>query len=213
MPRLVAPEILDTLPPEDAAARHSRRDLRRINGWMRNPAWFRAQLARRLRPGERVVELGAGDGGLRRVAPPGVAWDAVDLAPPPAGWPAEARWHRGDLRQFAHWADYPVVVGNLIFHHLDAAELAALGTALRRHARLLLASEPSRSWRSRAGFALLCPLLGAHAVTRHDGRVSIAAGFRGEELAQALGLTAAGWRCHSSSSPLGAHRLIAERPA
>ena len=31
MPRTIQPELLDTLPPEDPAALHSRRDLRVIN--------------------------------------------------------------------------------------------------------------------------------------------------------------------------------------
>jgi hypothetical protein len=36
--RLVQPEILDTLPPDDPRALRSRRDLRRVNAWMGNDA-------------------------------------------------------------------------------------------------------------------------------------------------------------------------------
>ena len=34
MKRLVQPELLDSLPPDDPRARGSRRDLRRVNWWM-----------------------------------------------------------------------------------------------------------------------------------------------------------------------------------
>ncbi|HEX7619339.1 MAG TPA: hypothetical protein VF480_11555 [Verrucomicrobiae bacterium] len=38
MKRMVQRELLDTLPFDDARAVRSRRDLRRVNGWMRNHA-------------------------------------------------------------------------------------------------------------------------------------------------------------------------------
>ena len=38
MNRIVQPELLDELPPDDPRAMRSRRDLRRINAWMRNHA-------------------------------------------------------------------------------------------------------------------------------------------------------------------------------
>ena len=44
MNRHVQPELLDQLPPDDPRARWSRRDLRRINAWMRNPAIMAAAL-------------------------------------------------------------------------------------------------------------------------------------------------------------------------
>ena len=37
MNRIVEPELLDTLSPADPRAIRSRRDLRRVNAWMRNP--------------------------------------------------------------------------------------------------------------------------------------------------------------------------------
>ena len=36
MKRIVQPELLDALPPDDPRAVRSRRDLRRVNAWMRN---------------------------------------------------------------------------------------------------------------------------------------------------------------------------------
>jgi hypothetical protein len=71
MKRIVEPELLDELPPGDPRAAGSRRDLRRINTWMRNHAiMVRAlQTAVNGRTPGQIVELGAGDGDfLLRVA-------------------------------------------------------------------------------------------------------------------------------------------------
>ena len=71
MNRHVQPELLDQLPPDDPRARWSRRDLRRINAWMRNPAIMAAALQSAVngRAPEQITDLGAGDGHfLMRVA-------------------------------------------------------------------------------------------------------------------------------------------------
>ena len=70
MKRLVQPELLDTLPPDDPLAIGSRRDLHRINWWMRNHAIMAGALQRHLpRAPKQITELGAGDGKfLLRVA-------------------------------------------------------------------------------------------------------------------------------------------------
>jgi hypothetical protein len=69
--RIVQPEILDTLPPDDPRAVRSRRDLRHVNGWMRNHAIMADAVQNawnRHAPGH-IIELGAGDGHfLLRVA-------------------------------------------------------------------------------------------------------------------------------------------------
>ena len=192
MRRHLQPEILDSLPPTDPRAQASRRDLRRLNRLMGNDRWWRRQLAACVRPGARLVEIGAGDGSLHtRVGGP--PWDAIDLAPAPVGWPAGARWHRADLTAFPRWAEYDICIGNLIFHHFSDEALGQLGSALTLHTRVILACEP---WQHRGYqflFRSLAPLLGAHAVTRHDGFVSIAAGFRAQELPALLGLRRDRW--------------------
>jgi len=71
MKRIVEPELLDTLPSDDPRAAGSRRDLRRINAWMRNHAIMAnaLQTAGNGRTPRQIIELGAGDGSfLLRVA-------------------------------------------------------------------------------------------------------------------------------------------------
>ena len=64
MKRIVQPELLDTLPPDDPRAVRSRRDLCRVNGWMRNHAILARALKKNWNSSaaSRIVELGAGDG-------------------------------------------------------------------------------------------------------------------------------------------------------
>ncbi len=212
MERALTAELLDSLPAAAPEARRSRRDLRRINAIMGNERWFRRVTKHWVRDGEAMLEIGAGDGTLGSALNRGPLHAGLDLAPRPAHWPAAAAWHRTDARAFTGWGDYPVICGNLIFHHFSSAELTALGQCFNRHARVVLASEPARAAVWQWGFGLLCPLLRASPVTRHDGRVSIAAGFRGDELPRWLGLTAAaGWKSLVRCSPTGAYRLVAIR--
>jgi predicted amidohydrolase len=183
----------------------------RINRILGSEPWFRRELRRRVRPGERILELGAGTGEMGiRLAAAGVAIDGLDLWPRPAAWPGPAHWHQADVRTFAGYEGYPVVIANLLLHQFSAEDLAAVGRRIGG-ARLIIASEPARRRRSQALFAALAPVLGANHVTRHDGRVSIAAGFVGEELPAALGLAPDRWAWSCRTSWLGAYRMIAVR--
>ncbi|MSU24093.1 MAG: hypothetical protein EXS32_09770 [Opitutus sp.] len=212
MTRVLTPELLDSLPPDHPDAQHSRRDLRVINRAMGNHRWFARTLPPLLRARELALELGAGTGELAaRLGRHGVAVDGLDRGPPPADWAPARTWHSTDLRVFDGYRHYPAVLGNLIFHHLTDDELAALGATLRRTARVILASEPTRSPRAQRLFAVLSPLFGANRVTQHDGRVSIAAGFVGGELPRALGLEDRDWKFHCDVTWLGGYRMIASR--
>jgi 2-polyprenyl-3-methyl-5-hydroxy-6-metoxy-1,4-benzoquinol methylase len=212
LPRTLQAELLDSLAPDDPAARASRRDLRVINRVLGNHRWFVRALRRHVRPGERVLEIGAGAGELcRELVAQGWQVDGLDRAPRPAGWPAGRTWHQVDLRAFDGYGDYDVVVANLILHHLTDAELAALGRRWARGPRVIVACEPARLRRSQSLFAALSPVFGAHAVTRHDGRVSIAAGFVADELTRSLGLAAAQWELRRRATVLGMQRLVAVR--
>lgn len=71
MKRIVQPELLDTLPPGDPRAIHSRRDLHRVNAWMRSHVSMARALDKNWnrRAPRQITELGAGDGNfLLRVA-------------------------------------------------------------------------------------------------------------------------------------------------
>lgn len=212
--RSLQPELLDALPADHPAALHNRRDLRLTNRAMGNFRWFARVLPPLVRPGERVLELGAGTGDLgRRLHRCGVALDGLDRWPRPEAWLAARAWHQADVETFRGYANYPVVMGNLILHQFSDAALAALGEKLRATARLIMFCEPARRRLSQFLFATAAPLLGANYVSRHDARVSIAAGFRGDELPRALGLDAGAWDCRVTTTFLGAYRLIAVRRA
>ena len=212
--RLLRPELLDTLPPDSPEARRSRRDLARLNRLMGNRDWFLRRVPALARDGERALEIGAGDGALAlALSEAGVPTDALDRFPAPPAWSSATRWYQTDLREYAGWADHAVVVGNLILHHLDAEDLIGLGIRFDRHARVLVFNEPRRSVRGLALWLVAAPLGGAGRVTRHDGRVSIRAGFRGEELPRALGLSRERWAWRVETTFLGAYRLVAKRRA
>jgi hypothetical protein len=204
--RRVQRELLDTLPSDDARAVRSRRDLRRVNGWMRHHAIMAGALKNDLNglAHEPITELGAGDGTfLLRVAQnikagqdsslsvsPGVNATLLDLQNIVSaetlagfrnlGWCAEA--------VVADVFDWPqtssaagVVIANLFLHHFEDAQLAELLRLVSRRARLFIAIEP---WR--APWPLFCSRLlwaiGCNDVTRHDAVASVRAGFSGHEL-------------------------------
>lgn len=212
MRRILEPELLDSLAPQDPDALHSRRDLRLTNQIMGNHRWLAGTLRTLLRPGEVALELGAGTGefGLR-LATQKLACDGLDRTARPPEWPAKRAWHNVDLRHFDGYADYPVIFGNLVFHHFEEAELAALGALLRAKARAIVACEPLRRSSSQKLFAAFAPLLGANRVTLHDAHLSIAAGFQDDELPTALGLTVTEWDWRVTKTMLGAYRMVALR--
>lgn len=212
MERRLVPELLDSLPHHHPDALHNRRDLRLINAFMGNVRWFVRTLPPLVEADERVLELGAGLGELaNELASHGPQIDGLDLWPQPRDWPAGRNWHQADLEQFSDWARYRVVMGNMILHQFPPESLADLGAHLNAHARLLVFCEPARRRRSQRLFALAAPLFGANHISRHDGHVSIAAGFLDDELPRQLGLSPARWRWEIGCTFFGAYRLVAHR--
>ena len=210
--RSVEPEILDGLTEGSPDARAARRDLRIINLLTGSQTWIIARMRERRRAGEGVLELGAGAGELgAALGEIATNLAGLDTIGRPSGWPQSAAWIQADVLSFDNWACHPVVLGNLFFHHFKTDQLGMIGAHLNRHARLVIANEPYRGRLAQQLLSLLCPLIRAHFVTRHDGRVSIAAGFRQDELPLLLQLDPSSWRWSVNKTPLGMIRMVAER--
>jgi 2-polyprenyl-3-methyl-5-hydroxy-6-metoxy-1,4-benzoquinol methylase len=210
-PSILTTEILDTLPADHPDALSSRRDIRLFNRALGNWRWLERQLPGRLKPNEAILEIGAGTGELgQRMAPAGLKWDGLDLAPRPFIWPTASRWHQTDLFSFTGWKEYPVVVANLFLHHFDSQQLRQLGAHLNQHARIIAVGDLRRGRLQRWLFLAMAKAIQANKITRHDGWASVTAGFRGQELPQLLALDPAHWTWRFSAHTC-AYRMIAER--
>ena len=226
MKRNVQPELLDALSPADPRAIRSRRDLCRINWWMRNHVIMARALENNLPAAPKtIVELGAGDGDFllrvaQRISPrwPDVQATLLDL---------QKNVSAGTLASFTGlgWCAQPVVadvldwspagggesvvVANLFLHHFEDAPLSALFRKVSQNTSLFVAVEPHRfTWPSLVGQLLW--LLGCNDVTRHDAVVSICAGFAGAELS-ALWPDKANWRLTECRAGWFSHLFIACR--
>jgi hypothetical protein len=225
--RIVQPELLDSLPPDDARAVRSRRDLRRVNGWMRHHAIMAGALKNDLNSlaPEQITELGAGDGTFllcvaEKISPgmPNVSAMLLDLQKIVSaetlagfrnlGWSAEAV-----VADVFDWLQASgaagVVIANLFLHHFEAARLAELLRLVSKRARLFIAIEPRR-----APWPLFCSRLlwaiGCNDVTRHDAVASVRAGFSGRELS-ALWPDKQYWRLTEQRTGAFSHLFIARR--
>ena len=210
--RVLSREILDHLPASDARAARARRDLRTINALMGNVRWIRRALGEAMNnsalpPAARLVELGAGDGGLCRKV---VGWfpsarvTGLDLAPRPRDLPKGIAWRQGDLLDNLPDYEGECVFGTMILHHFRDDQLAEIGQSAS-HFRTICFCEP---WRARFPHLLgllIRPLCGS--VARHDLPASIDAGFVRGELPRALGLK--NWKIRESIDWRGSLRLVA----
>jgi hypothetical protein len=203
MDRIVEPEWLDELPPNDPQAAGSRRDLRRLNAWMGNVG----SVARALSAGNgvarlrRLTELGAGDGDFllklaRRLGPDWAGTKALLLDRQPqvtdrtlAGFRA-LHWHPETVTcDVFEWHDRAepdnsaLVLTNLFLHHFNGQFLSVLLQTIEARSNYFVALEPRRS-KFALFFSNLVGFIGCNAVTRHDAPVSVRAGFNGQELTQ-----------------------------
>jgi hypothetical protein len=227
MNRVIQPELLDQLPPDDPRAMWSRHDLRRINAWMRNHAIMARTLRTaldRYAPGQ-ITDLGAGDGHfLVRVARKvSSRWPEVNVtlldnrkiaslqtlsAFETLGWRAEAV--AADVFDWLTTVrGLDVVVANLFLHHFEDAKLAELFRTVAGRARLFIAIEPLRSpWP-----LFWCRWLwaiGCNSVTRYDAAVSVRAGFMGRELS-VLWPADPGWELTERRAGAFSHLFVARR--
>lgn len=208
--RLVEPEWLDELAPDDPQARLSRRDLARLDHLLGASDFVVSQVAGRLRAPRTIVELGAGSGGLCRRLAGRVARVKVfgcDLVKRPTGLPESIGWLRGHLMETLPTVEAEAVVGALILHHFQDADLRRLGGYFQK-AKLLVFFEPLRSRLPLSLCRLLFPLVSP--VTRHDMPASIRAGFREGELIGLLGLGSE-WQVEESRGRFGTLRIVAWR--
>ncbi len=215
--RVVINEMLDDLPPEDPAAQRSRRDLARINALMGNFRWVTRKIMddpglRQKLPQEslRIVEIGAGEGGLgRKLAAriPGAEVLGIDRMPPPEDLPKGMSWQRGDLFEALSTCQGDILVGVMILHHFEDGRLSELQPCLANFRRLCFC-EPWRSWQALCLAQGMTPVVGP--VTRHDMPASIRAGFLPGELSGLLGLDA--WQVRETVDWRGSLRIQAWRP-
>ncbi len=108
-------------------------------------------------------------------------------------------------------ASVDVVTASQLLHHFAEADAARLLRELSRVARArVIVGDLRRSWLAAGGFWLASWPLGFHAITRHDGVVSVRRGFTAAELdalARAAGADAPdvrrrlGWRLVASWTP------------
>jgi hypothetical protein len=225
--RIVQPELLDTLPPGDSRALHSRQDLRRLNHLMRHGAMMAGALQRALdrQPPGQITELGAGDGTFllgvaQKISPwcPGTKVALPDLqnnispetlaAFAALGWPVEAV-----VADVFDWLQTrgtnQVVIANLFLHHFETARLAGLLRLVAQHAKVFIAAEPRRSPWPRLCSRLLW-VMGCNDVTRHDAVASVRAGFAGHELST-LWPDRLDWQLEERDAGLFSHLFIARK--
>ncbi|MHB1078754.1 MAG: hypothetical protein ACYC67_05085 [Prosthecobacter sp.] len=212
--RVILPELLDLLSPDDPDAMRARDEMLQINVLMGNHRWIERMICRHREWGWRITELGAGDGALSlRLLASGCCTEAslhaFDMARRPPHWPEAAHWTSGDILKQA-LPETEIVVANLFLHQFTGEELRLIGSRLSSVARLIVASEPARRWIHTLTGRLFCELAELNHVQRHDMQASIRAGFRGDELREALALDSS-WQTSVSHHPCGAYRFMAWR--
>jgi hypothetical protein len=234
MRRVIESELLDDLPAADPRAISSRGDLRRLNFLMGHARIlsraFRRQIEETLARSQplRLVELGAGDGTLllrlaRRWAALGVVaqvtlLDRQNLVSTETRRRfAALNWSMESLATDVFtWLEQPfptvdVMLANLFLHHFPDKALAVLLRLAAARTKWFIACEPHRSPLTLIASRWL-RLIGCNGITRHDGLVSVRAGFVGHELS-ALWPSDTQWE--SSEQPAGwfSHCFVAKRNA
>lgn len=226
--RVVEPELLDVLPPQDRRALRSRLDLRRLNKCMNHPCTMAHALSKNLIgvKAPHIVELGAGDGdfllsvasrlGKQLPAAEATLVDRLDAFAPGVlkgfsdlGWRVHAEiaevsdW----LRQSPNAAD--AIIANLFLHQFRPEALTEMLRLAAQSTKVFIALEPRRSWLPRLCGHFLWTI-GCSSVTCHDGRISIRAGFLGHELS-AIWPDKKQWELDERPVGLFSHLFIARR--
>lgn len=230
MRREIKPEMLDSLPADDPRAIQSRRDLQKVNWWMGNAGMMSGLLnglLRQDRP-QSLVELGAGDGTLllrlaARLAP---KWKPARILLldrqllvsartrakfEELGWPVEVvRLDVFDWLERRNPEPHDVFLANLFLHHFDDHALRRLLGHVAQQAGVFMACEPRRAELTLFATGLL-PLLACNSVSVDDGRISVRAGFAGNELSTLWPSGEESWQLLERPAGLFSHCFVAQR--
>jgi len=229
-PRRLEAELLDQLPADDPRAVRSRRDLKRVNAWMRNASGVAAMLRRYAggRQPRTILDLGCGDGAFmlavaRRLAPhwrgvsvilldrQNIVTSATRASFSALQWQAEAV--SADVFDYLSGAkpgSVDAITANLFLHHFTDEQLTPLFARAAELACLVAACEPRRS-KFVIEVSRMLWAAGCNDVTVHDAIASARAGFTGNELS-ALWPRRDEWRLHERPAALFSHCFAAWRP-
>ncbi|TLD69684.1 hypothetical protein FEM03_17160 [Phragmitibacter flavus] len=211
--REVRPEALDSIKHDDPLAVSARNELNIVNFLMGNHRWIVRQLHRHLRPGWRVLELGAGSGllGNKIIKKLGLNPRCLignDVIPRPKTWPEEALWQTGSVLD-GSLPEAEIIVANLLLHQFDDQELATFTDSLPPTCRLILAVDPLRSRMALWEGKIMVAITRMNPLTKVDMETSVHNGFRNNELPDALPLH--GWTSQVSTTWRGGYRVKIHR--
>ena len=226
--RVVEPELLDELPPQDQRAMRSRLDLRRLNAWMNHSRLMARTLSENLSSSKppRIAEIGAGDGHFfltvaRRLQ---TRWPQANVTlidrlnafdsttkeqMNQSGWRV-----RTEIATVSEWLErsdsaFDAIIANLFLHQFKTDELNAMLQSAADSTKLFVALEPRRGWLPRL-FGRFLWAIGCNSVTRHDAGISIRAGFSGHELST-LWPDQKNWQLTERPAGLFSHLFVARR--
>lgn len=225
--RIVEPEILDDLPASDPRAIASRKDLRRLNRWLGNNRFVKQAILEAF-PDDlphSIVEIGSGDG---RFASQMLAYlDEAEPFPDTRelylvdrqttiskdlfGFFEEMGWDvRSVQADIFEWLPkqkaFDCIIANLFLHHFEPPQLLKLFELITSKTKVFIACEPRRCRTALYGGYLLLYAT-CSSVTRHDGIISIRAGFNGQELSQLW--PAENWKLRETKAGIASHLFVA----
>ena len=227
-PRLLLPEMLDTLVEDDPRAIHSRKDLRRINRIMGAAGILLQALGSTPTAPRRIIEFGAGDGSLmlRLAQRLSSRWTDVHVVLldrqnvvdqqtlndfSRIGWRVEIV--QADINEWAASGEarqFDIAIANLFIHHFEARQISRLFGALSECTDMFVACEPRRE-RLPLLASRLVGLIGANEVTRKDAVISVQAGFCDNELSSLWPSSTPDWNLTERRAGLFSHLFTAQR--
>ena len=199
-PRRRGVEILDSPDVDPRLVTRSLADVARANALFGGVSSAVAELMTVLRNSPEVttlLDVGTGLGDIPRRARELARRNGVELTTIGLDWAVElARASRPSL-DFSVCADalrlpfadhsIDVVMCSQVLHHFSGGDAGVLLREMNRVARVrVIVSDLRRSWIAAAGLWLASFPLRFHAVSRHDGVVSVLRGFTPEELADTV---------------------------